>query len=211
MATIILIRHGHNDWIDQKRLAGWTPGVHLSELGRRQAEEVGERLAALPVAAVYSSPVTRCVETAICIARPLHLAVIENEALGEVRYGEWEGRPMSDLTKESLWQTIQTTPSRVRFPGGETLCEVQWRAVTALEEIAQSHPKQLVAVVSHADVIKLALAHFLGLHVDLFQRIVIAPASVSVMALAGGAARVLRVNDDGPLETLKELRPDNEQ
>jgi probable phosphoglycerate mutase len=201
MVTILLVRHGQNDWVKQKRLAGWIDGVHLDETGQKQAQEAAARLAHLPITAIYSSPLTRCQETAAYIAEALELTVDELPPVGEVRYGEWEGAEIETLAKEKAWYAVQHYPSRFRFPGGEALREVQGRAVDALEEIALRYDSRaMVVVVSHADLIKLVLAHYLGIHIDLFQRIVISPASVSVLALMeNGVVRVVRVNDDGPL------------
>lgn len=200
MAIIILVRHGENDWSKKNKLAGWLPGVHLNETGHHQAEAVAQRLAVLPIKAVYSSPLTRCLETATYIAEAHRLSVQQVEEVGEVRYGEWEGKKVSKLARKPLWHAVQFYPSRARFPGGEAMRDVQQRAVTALEETAARHDKEMVVVVSHADVIRLVLAHYLGVHIDLFQRLVIAPAAVSILSLsAGGMVRVLRLNDDGPL------------
>jgi probable phosphomutase (TIGR03848 family) len=200
MVTILLVRHGQNTWVKEKRLAGWIAGVHLDETGEKEAQEAAARLAHLPVAAIYSSPVTRCLETAGYIADALQLTVEAVDALGEVRYGEWEGAEIDKLSKEKSWYAVQHFPSRFRFPGGEALLEVQMRAVSALEAIAQRHEaRAIVITVSHADLIKLVLAHYLGIHIDLFQRIIISPASVSAISLMeNGMVRVGRVNDDGP-------------
>lgn len=205
MATIFLVRHGQNEWVEKKRLAGWIPDIHLNKEGQKQAAALAERLAHLPLAALYSSPVARCMETASYIGRALDLEVQELEAVGEVRYGEWEGAEIETLSKEKSWYAVQHFPSRFRFPQGEALREVQARAVAALETLATQHGKKdLITVVSHADLIKLVLAHYLGVHIDLFQRIVIAPASVSVLALMeNGMVRVIRMNDDGPLTAPK--------
>ncbi|RMG98601.1 MAG: MSMEG_4193 family putative phosphomutase [Chloroflexi bacterium] len=198
--TIILVRHGENDWVKKKRLAGWIPGVHLNENGRKQAQAAANRLADLTIHAVYSSPVTRCMETAVYIAETHQLPVIPLEDIGEVRYGKWEGKKIKKLAKKKAWGAVQFFPSRFQFPEGESLHQVQYRAVRALETLAAAHPKQTIVIVSHADLIKLILAHYLGVHMDLFQRIVISPASVSVLALfPNGGVRVLRLNDDGPL------------
>lgn len=200
MATIILVRHGENDWVKKHRLAGWIPGIHLNETGQEQAKQVADRLAALPVKAVYSSPVTRCLETAEPIAATHKLDIIQLEDLGEVRYGKWEGKKIKKLAKKKRWHAVQFFPSRFRFPGGEALRETQYRAIQALERLGIRHENEIVVVVSHADLIKLALAHYLGVHMDLFQRVVISPASASVLTLSpSGFVRVLRVNDDGPL------------
>lgn len=200
MGTIILVRHGENDWSKKNKLAGRIAGVHLNETGHQQAQAVAQRLAALPIKAVYSSPVTRCVETAAYIADTHRLSLLHVDEVGEVAYGEWEGAKIKKLAKKPLWRAVQFFPSRARFPQGEALREVQFRAIQAVEELAARHEKEMIVIVSHADVIRLLLAHYLGLHIDLFQRLVISPASASVLALsADGPVRVLRINDDGPL------------
>ena len=202
MSTIILVRHGENDWVKKHRLAGWLPDIHLNENGRQQAQAVAQRLAPLPIQAVYSSPITRCMETAAGIARTHQLDIVQVEELGEVRYGKWEGKKIKKLARGPNWHAVQFFPSRFRFPNGESLLEVQFRAVQALERLSGRHPQQMIVAVSHADLIKLVLAHYLGVHIDLFQRVVIAPASVSIVALSDkGGVRVLRVNDDGPLKS----------
>ena len=205
MAYILLVRHGQNEWVEKKRLAGWLPDIHLNEKGKQQATDLAGRLAHLPIKAVYSSPVTRCLETADYIGRVLELEVEPLEDVGEVRYGEWEGAEIEALSKEKSWYAVQHFPSRFRFPQGEALREVQARAISALETLATKHEKsEMIAVVSHADLIKLMLANYLGIHIDLFQRIVIAPCSVSVLALMdNGMVRVVRLNDDGPLQAPK--------
>jgi probable phosphomutase (TIGR03848 family) len=200
MATIILVRHGENDWVKKQRLAGWIPGIHLNANGRQQAESAAQRLAHLPLRAVYSSPVERCLETADYLARPHQLPVRQLDAVGEVRYGQWEGEEIKKLAQEKAWYIVQHYPSRHHFPDGEALREVQFRAVQALESLSHQHSKETIVVVSHADLIKLVLAHYLGTHIDLFQRIVISPASISVLALpADGKVHVLRLNDTGAL------------
>ncbi len=213
MVTILLVRHGQNDWVKQNRLAGWIEGVHLDETGKKQAQATAARLAHLPIAALYSSPVTRCLETAAPIASALQLSVEVVDAVGEVRYGEWEGAEIETLSKEKSWYAVQHFPSRFRFPGGEALRQVQARAVDALEELARRHEqRELIVVVSHADLIKLVLAHYLGMHIDLFQRIVIAPGSVSALTLLeNGMVRVGRINDDGPLQAPPEQKKEEEQ
>jgi len=132
------------------------------------------------------------------------LEIRQLEDLGEVRYGDWTGRTLAQLSKTKLWRSVQATPSTVRFPGGESLLEVQQRAVRQATAIAAAHPRGTVALVSHGDVIRLLLAHFAGLHVDLFQRLVVAPASVSVVTAGDWIPRILRVNDTG---TLGDLAP----
>jgi probable phosphomutase (TIGR03848 family) len=201
MTNILLVRHGETEWVNKNRLAGRIPDIHLNEKGRRQADEVAERLAHLPIKAVYSSPIMRCQQTAVPIARAHQLQVCELPAVMEVQYGHWEGREIKELAKQKAWHTVQHFPSRFRFPEGESMLAVQFRAVNALEELAQRHPKEMIVVVSHADVIKLTLAHYLGVHVDLFQRVAISPASVTSLSLTGeGQIGILRVNDDGPIQ-----------
>jgi probable phosphoglycerate mutase len=201
MSTIILVRHGENDWVKKNRLAGWIEGVHLNENGRTQAAATAARLSHLPIKALYSSPITRCMETAVPIAAPHQLEIIPLADLGEVHYGDWEGERVKTLAKNKLWLAVQFFPSRMRFPHGEALREVQFRAIQALEIIAQQHLNEMVVAVSHADVIRLILAHYLGIHIDLFQRLAIAPASISVITLPeNGGVRIGRINDDGPLQ-----------
>lgn len=205
MTIIVLMRHGENEWVKKHRLAGWIPDVHLNKKGKQQAKEAAQRLRVLPVKALYSSPVTRCVETAQYVAKALNLEIKQLDDLGEVRYGAWEGKKIKRLAKKPLWHTVQHYPSRMRFPGdGEALREVQFRMVQALEQLALLHKDETLVVVSHADAIKLVLAHYLGVHMDLFQRIAVSPASVSILYLAeNGAVRVLRLNDDGPLRPIE--------
>jgi probable phosphomutase (TIGR03848 family) len=208
MAYILLVRHGENEWVKEHRLAGWIEGIHLNENGRAQAVQAAERLAHLPLAAVYSSPLERCQQTAEHIAQPHQLPVQILTTIGEVRYGDWEGGEIKELAKEPLWQVVQHYPSRLQFPAGETLRGVQSRAIEALEALATQHADQMIVVCSHADLIKLVLAHYLGVHMDLFQRIVISPASVSVVHLPrNGRVQVVRLNDDGPLKAMGGEKP----
>ena len=201
MAYALLIRHAQNDWVSKNRLAGWTPGVHLNDAGLKQAGQLAKRLSELPLKALYSSPLERCIETATMIAEPHGMKITLLEAVGEVRYGKWEGKKIKKLSKKPAWRTIQHFPSRFRFPDGESLLEVQQRAVSAIESLSLLHKNEMIAIVSHADVIKLALAHYLGLHIDLFQRLTVSTASVSFLALPeNGSVRVLRINDHGPIE-----------
>ncbi len=202
MTTILLVRHGENDWVKKHRLAGWIDGIHLNENGRQQAASAAERLTALPIKAIYSSPVLRCRETADYIARSQDLPINFLDDIGEVRYGKWEGKKIKKLTKKKEWFTVQFYPSRMQFPAGDSLRGVQTRGVNAIETLAQTHDdNDIIVVVSHADLIKLVLAHYLGVHIDLFQRIIVSPASVSMLhLLKNGVVRVGRVNDDGPLK-----------
>lgn len=194
MATLVLVRHATTA-VTGTRLGGWTRGVHLDERGRRQAEATAERLAELPLAAVYASPLERTMQTARILARPHGLRVRRRTGIGEVDYGDWTDQPLSRLRRRKLWATIQTTPSRVTFPGGESIRAAQARAVDTVEGLAADHDRQLVAAVSHADVIKAVLAHYLSMSLDAFQRLVVDPASISVIDLpTGGVPVVLGCN-----------------
>ncbi len=202
MTLLLLIRHGTNDWV-HGRLAGWTPGVHLNEEGRRQAQALSERLGDLPIAAIYSSPLERTVETAQAIAAPRNLLVRLIEGLGEVRYGEWQGAELKELYKHELWPGVQFYPSGTRFPNGETLGEVQMRAITTIDTLRAQHPKEIIAIVSHADLIRLVVAYYIGIHVDLFQRLVIHPAALTALAFDRMGPRLVAFNDTGSLEHLR--------
>lgn len=202
MTLLLLIRHGTNDWV-HGRLAGWTPGVHLNDDGRRQAEAMSARLADLPIDAIYTSPLDRTVETAQAIAGPRGMPLRLVEGLGEVKYGEWQGAELKELYKHELWPGVQFYPSGTRFPGGETLGEAQVRMVATLDTLRAQHPKGIIAVVSHADIIKLALAYYIGMHLDLFQRLEISPCSVSALFFTKMGPRLLAYNDTGSLEHLK--------
>jgi probable phosphomutase (TIGR03848 family) len=201
VSLLLLVRHALTDSTG-KRLTGWQPDVHLSAEGERQADALAERLSPLSVAAIYSSPLERCRETARPYASRARLSVRVKPQLGELKFGDWTGRSLRQLSRTKLWSVVQTTPSLARFPGGESVAEAQARAVEELERIAERHPKETVAVFSHADVIKLVLAWFTGVHLDLFQRISVSPASVSAVALGSGPPRILCVNDTGDLAGL---------
>ena len=193
MTTFFMVRHAVTEDTG-KRLSGWTEGVSLTDEGRAQAEQIAETLAATRFDAIYSSPIERTLETARTIATRHEIRVQTRRGLGEVDYGDWTNRPLRSLMRTKLWSTVLRWPSGVRFPQGESLREVQIRAVGEMEKIAEEHPKGNVCCVSHGDVIKLIIAHYLGVHIDLYQRIVIAPASVSVFALAGRGPYVLSLN-----------------
>jgi len=191
---LLVVRHALNDWGGDK-LAGWTPNVQLNDKGRAQAQALAERLADKSITAIYSSPLERAVETAQIIAGLHNLEVQIREGVGEVRYGEWTGQSLKDLAKEDAWRVVQFYPSGARFPGGEAIREMQTRAVADLDAIVAAHPSETVLVVSHADVIKAALAHYAGLHLDLFQRLVVSPASLSVVAFTPMGPRIICLND----------------
>jgi probable phosphoglycerate mutase len=207
MTQILLIRHATNDFVKTGKLAGWTPGVHLNDEGKAQAEALGKRLADAPIQHIYSSPLERTMETAEAI-RQHHpqLTIVTNTEIGEVQYGDWQGQAVAALTKRKMWHVIQEYPSRASFPNGETMRAVQTRAVNAIETLAATHPRQLVAVVSHADLIKMVMAHYLGTHLDNFQRIVIAPASISSLSLGYGRPYVGSMNDTAHITQMERER-----
>lgn len=203
---LFLIRHALTAQTGE-RLSGWTPGIPLSEEGRAQAARLAERMRPIPIDAVYASPLDRTVETAKPLASSKGLRVRVRDAFGEVNYGDWTGRRLRTLAKTKLWRQVMARPSGVRFPGGETIAETQARAVAAVEDLRAKHPRESIAVVSHADVIRILVAYYAGIHLDLYQRLVISPVSVSALWLGDGMPRVLAVNDTGTLENVPAPRP----
>lgn len=200
MTTVILLRHGRTTANSGGVLAGWTPGVQLDETGAAQVRAVGERLAKVPLAAIVSSPLERCRQTADAVAAGRELEVQSDDRLGEARYGDWTGRAIKELAKEPLWKVVQLHPSAAVFPGseGEGLAQTQARAVAAVREWnAKLGPDAVWLACSHGDVIKAILADALGLHLDQFQRIVADPASISVVTYTETRPFVVRINDTG--------------
>jgi probable phosphomutase (TIGR03848 family) len=200
VTTVILLRHGRTTANTGGVLAGWTPGIGLDETGRAQVQAAAARLAAVPLAAVVSSPLERCVQTASAVAEGRELGVQTDERLGEARYGDWTGRPLKELVKEPLWKVVQQHPSAAVFPGaeGEGLAQTQARAVAAVREWnAKLGPDAVWLACTHGDVIKAVLADALGLHLDSFQRIVADPASISVISYTETRPFVVRMNDTG--------------
>ncbi|GGL16763.1 histidine phosphatase family protein [Planomonospora parontospora] len=197
MTTLLLARHGLTP-LTGPVLAGWTPEVHLSDAGRAQAEALALRLAPLELDAIVSSPLERCQETAQAIAGGRGAQVLTDERFGECRYGDWTGRPLAELAQDPLWPVVQTHPSAVTFPGGESLPSVQHRAVAAVREWnARLGPRAVYLVCSHGDVIKSIVADAMGLHLDQFQRIAADPASLTVIRYTPMRPFVLRLNDVG--------------
>ncbi|SFF45783.1 histidine phosphatase family protein [Blastococcus tunisiensis] len=200
MTTVILLRHGRTTANTGGVLAGWTPGVQLDETGAAQVAAVGERLAKVPLAAVISSPLERCVQTAGVVAAGRDVDVRTDDRLGEARYGDWTGQTIKELVKDPLWKIVQQHPSAAVFPGpeGEGLAQTQARAVAAVRSWnAELGPEAVWLACSHGDVIKAILADALGLHLDQFQRIVVDPASISVVTYTDTRPFVVRVNDTG--------------
>jgi probable phosphomutase (TIGR03848 family) len=198
---LLLIRHALTSHVGHK-LSGWSSGVHLSDEGRAQAARLTERLHEVQIDAIYSSPLDRAMETAQPIAKDHKLRVRQREEIGEVKYGDLEGKSLRTLAKGKLWARLQTWPSDIRFPGGESLRETQARAVAAIERLRAEHPKQNVAVVSHGDWIRLSVAHYLGVHIDLYRRINVDPASVSAILFFESMPVVQTVNETGDLTML---------
>ncbi len=202
---VLLVRHGQTPTTG-KLLPGRAPGLHLADVGTGQAEAVAQRIAELKqVDAVYASPMERARETAAPIGRARGLKVQIDRGLLECDFGEWTGAELKTLMKLPEWVTVQRAPSIFRFPGGESFTEMQLRIVSALDRLRAKHPGGTIVCVSHADPIKAAVAHAMGTHLDLFQRIVIGTCSVSAIAYTAGGPIVLTVNSTG--SSLAELRP----
>ena len=194
MARLLLIRHAPTAETGT-RLTGRLAGVGLDAKGVEAAERLAAALADVALAAIYTSPLRRCQETARIVAAAKAIRPVQRRALIEVDYGEWTGRTLTSLQRTKLWRSVAITPSRVRFPGGESLVEVQARAAEACGALAAAHVGATIALVTHGDVIRTALAHYLGLPLDLYHRVMVAPASVSVIELpASGPPRVPAVN-----------------
>jgi probable phosphomutase (TIGR03848 family) len=202
VTTVLLVRHGLTP-LTGPVLAGWTPDVHLDDRGLAQAARLGERLRAVPLTAIVSSPLDRCRETAAAIlaGRALELAI--DERLGECRYGDWTGQTIRALSRDPLWKVVQAHPSAVTFPNGEALRDVQARAIDAVRDWnARLGAAAIWVAVSHADVIKAIIADALGLHLDQFQRIAVSPASLTVIRYDLLRPTVVRMNDAGAIDDL---------
>lgn len=196
MTTLFLIRHGLTA-VTGKTLYGRTPGVALDERGRAQAEALAERFARVRLTAVYSSPLDRCIQTVAPLAARQRLDVVAREGLIEMDVGSWTGRPLAQVRRTRLWKELIHRPSHFRFPEGESFAEAQTRALAEVHAIAARHPRGRVAVASHGDIIRMLVAHLAGAHLDLFQRTVADPVSVSVVHLGDGGPYVVLVNDTG--------------
>jgi probable phosphoglycerate mutase len=203
--TILLVRHGQTPTTG-KLLPGRAPGLHLAEEGVQQAERAGERFAELKqVDSVYCSPLERARETAAPIGKAVGLRPRVDRGLLECDFGDWTGAELSELMKLPEWRTVQKAPSTFRFPNGESFTEMQVRMVTALDRLRTKHPGGTIVCVSHADTIKAAMAHALGTHLDLFQRIVISTCSISGIAWTTDGPIALTVNSTGG--SLRDLTP----
>jgi broad specificity phosphatase PhoE len=198
MTTFLLIRHGDTDAIGSV-MAGWTPGWHLNPRGRQRAEKLAERLAGVAIRAVYTSPLERAIETAEPIARGHGLELQHVPEIGEIHIGEWQGLTMQELDKREDWRRFNTFRCGTRAPGGELMLETQTRMVRQLDSLRSKHPDEIVALVSHGDPLRGALAYFLGIPLDLVLRLEVSPASLSIVQIHDWGARVLCLNDTGEL------------
>lgn len=197
MGRVLLVRHAPTPETG-KKLTGRLPGVSLDGRGLEIARRTADQLSDVKLKAVYSSPIERTWETALEVCVPHRLAPIPEDGVLEVDYGSWSGRTLKSLYQLKAWKVVQLTPSRMTFPNGENLADAQRRAVAAIDRIAATHSKETVAVVTHADIIKAVVAHHLGTPLDLFQRIGVAPASVTVIDIPKeGSPVVLAVNTSG--------------
>jgi len=200
MTLLLLIRHGENEFTEKGRLPGQLPGIHLNARGKEQAAALAEGLAKLPIKAVYASSLERAVETAAPLATALGLELELRPGLMDGNTGAWSGKEIRKLGKEPMWKIVQSAPSRARFPGGESIHETQTRVVNALETICARHPRDLVAVVFHADPILLAVAYFIGLPLDEFHRLSMDTGAASLLAVGEGRAHLLAHNLKPPFQ-----------
>jgi probable phosphomutase (TIGR03848 family) len=208
MPTLILVRHGRSTANTEGLLAGWTPGVALDERGAAQAAALPGRLAGVPLCEVVSSPLQRCQETIrpLLQARP-GLTAHTDERIGECHYGDWTGRKLAELMDEPQMDVVQTHPSAVQFPGGESMRAMQTRAAEAVRErnarVERDHgPDAVFLMCSHGDIIKSLVADALGLHLDLFQRIAVEPCSITAIRYTRLRPFLLRLGDTGDFASL---------
>ncbi|HEU0292949.1 MAG TPA: histidine phosphatase family protein [Anaerolineales bacterium] len=208
MPLLLLIRHGENEYVKTGKLAGRLPGINLNEKGQKQAQALGEALKDVPIKAVYSSPLERAMQTAQPIAESHGLPIVQEPDLMDTHVGRWEGKSLKMLRLTNLWKIVQGAPSRFRFPEGESFLEAQARYVTALERIAGRHnkPRDILAVVFHADPIKLAVAHFLGMPLDHFQRLSCDTGSVTALFIGAMSANLMKYNQRPPFDFLQSTK-----
>lgn len=200
MPLILLVRHAENEYTRKGKLAGRLPSVHLNERGKAQANALSASLEKIPLKAIYSSPLERALETAEPLARTHQLEIIRHEGLIELDYGEWQGKSLRSLRRLKEWKIVQFTPSLMRFPQGERIVDAQFRIVNTIQQIAcQYATNEWVVCVSHADPIKLAIAYFLGMPIETYQRLTIGLASLTVLHLDHQSARFLTINSSPAL------------
>lgn len=209
MPLLLLIRHGENDFTKKHKLAGRTPAVHLNERGLSQAQALAEALKDVQIKAIYSSPLERAVETATPIAAARKTEVQIEPGLIETNFGKWQGRSLASLRLQKNWRVVQGAPSRARFPEGETFYECQTRIVASLDDISRKHkPQDIVACVFHADPIKLAVAHYIGLPLDHFQRLSCDTGSLTALSVSEFGANLIKLNQRPPFDFLDQKKTD---
>ena len=204
MPLLLLIRHGENDFVKTGKLPGQREGIHLNERGQKQAQALGEGLKDVPLKAIYTSPLERAMETAAPIAKTRNLQIIQEPNLLDADVGKWQGKSLKVLRLTNAWKTVQHAPSRFQFPEGESFMNLQTRIANALEGIVKKHnkPKDIIAVVFHADPIKLAVAHFLGLPLDHFQRLSCDTGSLTAIYVNEMGANLIKLNQRPPFDFL---------
>jgi probable phosphomutase (TIGR03848 family) len=213
MPTFFLIRHGETDYNKKMHIAGRLPDVHINQKGQEQARALAEKLKSLPIKAIYASPLERTIETAEPLAQALKLEVVPTPGLLETDCGEWQNQSVRKLARLKVWRSLQLYPSLFSFPSGESVFECQHRMVKVIESLRQIHaPQDLVALFSHSDPIKMLVAHYLGMPLDLFQRLSISPASITVLSISEGSGRLLMLNckTDFSWDALQPPKPRND-
>ncbi|MFN8382653.1 MAG: histidine phosphatase family protein [Anaerolineales bacterium] len=204
MPLLLLIRHGENDFVKTGKMAGRLPGVHLNERGQKQAQALGEALKNVPIKAIYSSPLERAIETATPIATARNLQIGQEPDIMDADIGKWQGKSWKVLSLTKAWKVVQNAPSRFRFPDGESFPEMQTRIANVLERIIKKHnkPQDIVAVVFHADPIKLAVSHLLGMPLDNFQRLSCDTGSLTALHAGEMGAHLIKLNHRPPFDFL---------
>ena len=203
MPLLLLIRHGENDFTKKHKLAGHLPDVHLNERGQKQAQDLADALKDVPIKAIYSSPLERAQETAMPIATARRLEVQTEAGLIETNVGKWQGKSLAALRLQKHWKVVQQAPSRAQFPEGETFYECQSRIVSTLDAIIRKHkPQDIIACVFHADPIKLAISHFLGMPLDHFQRLSCDTGSLTALHVGDASANLIKLNQRPPFDFL---------
>jgi len=202
MPLLLLIRHGENEFVKTGKLPGHLPGIHLNERGQKQAQALGEALKDFPITAIYSSPLERAMETAEPIAEARKLEINQEPDLMDTNIGKWEGKSWKVLSLTKAWKIVQNAPSRFRFPEGESFAEAQIRYANVLERIVKKHhkPKDIIAVIFHADPIKLVISHFLGLPLDHFQRLSCNTGSLTMLHISEAGANLVKLNQRPPFD-----------
>ena len=199
MVRLLLIRHATTNAVG-KKLSGRLPGVHLNEEGLIQAEDLAERLKGLPITSIFSSPLERAIETAAPLARSLKIKTITNEDFLEINFGEWTDQSFEELSKSRQFELFNVFRSNVQIPGGESMQDAQNRMINGIQKLYREQENETLAIVSHSDLIKATIAYYAGIHLDMFQRIEICPASVSIIELYDETARINLVNHTGAIK-----------